>query len=468
MKIAVFAGVLVVIATGLVALFTVFLPWRAKLASQERLADTLVQTALPLGIDLRADGARVDPGRVHDLVANSSRVAGLEIVYALVWDDKGHLDENASSVNAKLLERVAPQLARLYARDSAKALEILALGRNEPGIRRRPMRLVAETRQNPIGRLDVGLSTVAIDAERNRSLRNDAIALLASLLFGVLGAFWMARRIAQPLTDLSAAMDKLREGDFDVRSTVSGPINDEVSDLARSFNEMAEGLLERERLRDTLGRYVSDPVAERILEEKDDLLLRGEVRQITVLFLDVRGFTTMSERLSPTEVVALLNEYFDVVVDRVTHHGGSVNKFIGDAAMCIWGAPRRAENAERAAVHCALEIQASLNTLSADRVRRGLTTVGFGIGINAGEAVAGNLGAARRLEYTVIGDAVNLAQRLESQARAGEVLVSQSVYEKVAHEVIVAPREAVKLKGKSQPVPLWEVKQLKSAKTEAA
>src|SRR5207244_10921895 len=99
--------------------------------------------------------------------------------------------------------------------------------------------------------------------------------------------------------------------------------------------------------------YVSDPVAERILEEKDDLMLRGEVRHITVLFLDVRGFTTMSERLSPTEVVALLNEYFDVVVDRVTAHGGSVNKFIGDAAMCIWGAPRRAENAGHGAVRCA-------------------------------------------------------------------------------------------------------------------
>src|SRR5262249_20068915 len=278
------------------------------------------------------------------------RVAGLEIVYALLWDDKGHLDETASSVNEKLLERVSPQLARLHERDRSKALEILALGRNEPGIRRRPIKLVAGDRQN-IGRLDVGLSTLAINAELRRSLTRDAAALLASLLFGVLGAFWMARRIAQPLSDLSSAMDQLREGDLDVRTTPR--TNDEVGDLARSFDEMAEQLLERERLRDTLGRYVSDPVAERILEEKDDLLLRGEVRHITVLFLDVRGFTTMSEKLSPTEVVALLNEYFDVVVDRVTHHGGSVNKFIGDAAMCLWGAPRRAENAEHAAGHCA-------------------------------------------------------------------------------------------------------------------
>src|SRR5207237_2196050 len=102
---------------------------------------------------------------------------------------------------------------------------------------------------------------------------------------------------------------------------------------------------------------ISNPVAERILSEESDLMLRGEVRHITVLFLDVRGFTTMSERLTPGEVVALLNEYFDVVVDRVTAHGGAVNKFIGDAAMCIWGAPRQVDRPERAAVLCALEIQ---------------------------------------------------------------------------------------------------------------
>jgi class 3 adenylate cyclase len=167
-------------------------------------------------------------------------------------------------------------------------------------------------------------------------------------------------------------------------------------------------------------------------------------------------------------VVALLNAYFDVVVDCVSANGGTLNKFIGDAAMCIWGAPKPAENAERNAVRCALDIQARVAGLDGERKRRGLTTVGFGIGINSGEAVAGNLGAAQRLEYTVIGDAVNLAQRIEGQARPGEILVSQSVFDKVAGEVEWAPRDPVKLKGKSQPVPLWEVKRLKSAATEAA
>lgn len=471
LKIAGFAGVLVVLATSLVAVFSVIVPWRDKRAAQERLAVALAKTAVPLGVDLRADGAHFDANRVRRLVEDSKNIKDLEIVYALVWDEKGHLDPVASTVNTESLRSISPQLAQLYLRDPGKALELLALGRSQAGIQRQAIRLATEDKHRSIGHLDLGLSTAKIDAELRKSLQRDGLVLAGSLLFGVLAAFWMARRIAQPLTDLSAAMGRVSEGDFEVRVNVARQTNDEVTDLARSFDQMAQGLRERERLRDTLGRYVSDPVAERILEEQDDLMLRGEVRQITVLFLDVRGFTGISERLSPTEVVALLNEYFDVVVDRVTAHGGSVNKFIGDAAMCIWGAPRRAENAERAAVKCAIEIQQSLATLSADRMRRGLSTVGFGIGINAGEAVAGNLGAARRLEYTVIGDAVNLAQRLESQARAGEVLISQSVYEKVAADVVVASREPVRLKGKSQPVPLWEVKELKAqaaSKTEAA
>jgi class 3 adenylate cyclase len=468
LKIAGFAAGLILLATALVALFTVILPWRAKLKAQERLASQLVKTALPLGIDLRAEGAYFDPARVHALVANSSRVQGVEIVYALIWDDKGNLDSAASSVNTKLLQKASEPLAQLYLRDPARALQILAITRRQTGIRRLPIKLAAEGGHSIIGRLDLGLSTMAIDSELRRSLIRDAFVLVGTLFFAVLSALSIARRIAQPLTDLSAAMGRVREGDFEITASPSTRTNDEIGDLARSFDEMALGLKERERLRGTLGRYVSGDVAERILSEDDDLSLRGEVRHVAVLFLDVRGFTTISEKLTPTEVVALLNEYFDVVVDRVAAHGGTVNKFIGDAAMCIWGAPKHAAHSERSAVFCALEIQARAKQLSAERTRRGLTTVGFGIGINAGEAVAGNLGAAKRLEYTVIGDAVNLAQRLESQARAGEVLVSQPVYEKVAVEVEASPRDPVKLKGKSKPVPLWEIRRVKVAATEAA
>jgi adenylate cyclase len=463
LKIAAFAALLVALAVGLLALFTVIIPWRAKLASQENLARALAQTALPLGVDVRSDGsAHFDPSRVHQLVANSTRT-GVEIVYAILFDEKGNLDPAASSVNAQLLQRVSEPLAQLYLRDRQKCLELLAQGTKQRGLRRLPIRLAVPDRKGTIGRLDLGLSSLAIDAELRRTLLRDALVLVGTMVLAVIGAFFIARRIAQPLTELSGAMGRLQQGDFDVRSDAARHFNDEVGDLSRAFNNMASGLKERERLRGTLGRYVSGAVAERILEESDDLKLPGETRRVTVMFLDVRGFTTMSERLTPVEVVALLNEYFDIVVDRVQAHGGTVNKFIGDAAMCIWGAPRAVPEAERAAVCCALEIQEAAVKLSAERASRGLTSVGVGIGINAGEVVAGNLGAVKRLEYTVIGDAVNLAQRLESQARAGEVLVSETVYERIASAVEAVPREPVKLKGKSQPVPLWEIRRLKAS-----
>ena len=455
LKIAAFAAALVALAIGLVAYFTVIQPWRAKLRDQENIARGLVQTALPMGIEAGASAIRFDPQRVHQLVTNSGHGAGPEIVYALLSDPQGQLDVTASSVNATLLQRVSEPLTQLYLRDRAAALEVLVRQKPVRGIRRLSLKLELPDRKGSLGRLDLGLSTMAIDAELRRSLQRDGLVLLGTMLLAILGALFIGGRIARPLTDLAAAMRRLEQGDF---VEVQAASRDEVGELTRSFNQMLQGLRERERLRGTLGRYVSGDVAERILAETDDLSLKGDLRRVTVMFMDVRGFTAMSERLAPAEVVALLNDYFAIVVDRVTAHGGSVNKFIGDAAMCVWGAPRQAADPEREAVACALEIQQASARLSEDRARRGLVAIAFGIGINAGEAVAGNLGAARRLEYTVIGDAVNLAQRLESQARPGEVLVSESVFEKVAGQVEALPREPVKLKGKSQLVPLWEVK----------
>ena len=461
LKIAAFAAALVAVAVSAVAISTVIVPWNQKVAAQDRLATDLISTAVPLSVEVRTDEVRLNASRIQDMVVNSPR--GVPIVYALVWDAAGNLDEKASAVNGPLLQAISPPLAAICATEVSRCLELLTLGRRLRGLRPVPMKLVLGGNRGTIGRLELGISTVALDAELRRGLWRDGIVMLATLLLAVLGALAMGGRIARPLGELSWAMGRLELGDFSQRIASAEQAHDEVGDLARAFNNMAVGLKERERLRGTLGRYVSGDVADRILEEHDDLALTGELRRVTVLFLDVRGFTHVSEHLRPTEVLELLNEYFSVVVDRVVANGGTVNKFIGDAAMCLWGAPRSVDQPERAAVTCALEIQEHGARLSVDRARRQLTQVGFGIGINSGEAVAGNLGAARRLEYTVIGDAVNLAQRLESQARAGEVLISESVYEKVAEWIETSARDPVKLKGKSQPVLLWEAKRLKSA-----
>jgi len=467
-KIAAFAAALVALAVGALALFTVILPWREKLRAQEHLATALAKTVAAGIVDIRSDGVHWNANRLENLVANStSEPSGLEVVYALLYDGKDVLNRSASTANPKLLERSSPEMAALYQRDRQSALGLMQ--KALPGVRKLPLRLKLPDEepgrakvQTDLGRLELGISTVRIDQELRASLLRDFVILLATLLVALLGAILMGGRIARPLGDLAGAMGRLQAGDFEQRSTFAHD-NDEVGDLAQAFNAMADGLKERERLRGTLGRYVSGDVAERILQEKSDAALPGELRHVTVLFLDVRGFTTVAEQLEPAEVLELLNEYFSIVVDRVSARGGSVNKFIGDAAMCIWGAPRLVETPERDAVICALEMQAAAADLSKRRRARGLTAVGFGIGINCGEAVAGNLGTSVRLEYTVIGDAVNLAQRLESHARAGEILVSQEIYEKVQALVEAVSREPVKLKGKAQPVSLWEITRLSSA-----
>ena len=466
LKIAAFAAALVAVAMGAVVVATVIVPWKDKLAAQDRVATDLVRTAVPLSVEARKDGVRLDASKLRLVVVNS--LGGVPVVYALVFDEKGNLDPGASSVNAQLLQHISEPLTRLCFSDRPRCLGLLANGKRQRGIRSISMKLALPDGKGAVARLELGISTLLLDADLRRSLLRNAVVLAATLLLALLGAVGMGGRIAKPLSQLSWAMGRLEKGDYNQHISLATQSQDEVGDLARAFNAMAGGLIERERLRGTLGRYVSDPVAERILSEHSDLAIAGELRHVTVLFLDVRGFTTVSELLGPPEVLELLNEYFTVVVDRVTANGGTVNKFIGDAAMCIWGAPRESEAPERSAVICALEIQAAGAHLSEDRLRRKLTSVGFGIGINSGEAIAGNLGASRRLEYTVIGDAVNLAQRLESQARPGEILVSKSIHDKVADLVEADEREPVKLKGKAQAVQLWEVRRLKAASTEAA
>jgi len=474
-KIAAFAAGLMALSACALAVFTVWLPWRQKILAQQSAAKTLAQNLAPqiVRLSAAAGGVTWNANNVQQLVANSHFSAGggsgLDVVYALLFDDRGLLNVADSTANPALLHRASPRISALYLVDRDRVLRLLAGGSLRGQLNPIRIRLATPDKSRDLGHLELGVSTATIDAEARSSLLRGLIVLAATLIVGVLSAVFIGSGITAPLRQLQRAMADLGKGDYQQVLDEPALTRDEIGDLARSFNQMAVGLRERERLKGTLGRYVSDDVARHILSESDDLSLRGELRRVTVLFLDVRGFTQVSEQLAPAEVMDLLNAYFDRVVRCVQARGGNVSKFIGDAAMCLWGAPRVSEHPERDAVLCALDIQDAVAGLSRERAAKGLIAISVGIGINAGEVLAGNLGASQRLEYTVIGDAVNLAQRLESQARGGEVLVSQSVYEKVQDLVEAVQREAVKLKGKAQPVPLYEVRrQARLSSTEAA
>jgi adenylate cyclase len=229
-----------------------------------------------------------------------------------------------------------------------------------------------------------------------------AVAFLAlvAILVGWFTTAIASRAIADPLTKVREAVDRVGKGELDVSVAIDDA--SEVGLLQAGVNRMADGLRERERIRDMFGRQVGHEVARAAL--RDGTRLGGEEREVGALFVDLVGSTSMALAMPPTEVVRLLNRFFRVVIDVVEGEGGVVNKFEGDAALCVFGAPVASENPAGDALR-------SARTL-AERLEREVPEVGFGIGVSAGRAVAGNVGAEHRFEYTVIGDPVNEAARL--------------------------------------------------------
>jgi len=224
-----------------------------------------------------------------------------------------------------------------------------------------------------------------------------------------------------------------------------------------AFNQMAKSLREKEMIKQAFTRYVAREVVEEILKDPEQISLTGERREVSVLFSDIRGFTPLSERLSPEEVVALLNEFYTLMIDTIFQHEGTLDKFFGDAVMAVFGAPISHPDHSIRAIRTAVAMQAGIEELSKKRVQEGKDPIAIGIGVSAGEAVAGTVGTENRMEYTVIGDRVNLAARLETVAKPGQILISQWTYEKVDKLVKARSLGYFKVKGKEEEVEVYEV-----------
>jgi adenylate cyclase len=237
---------------------------------------------------------------------------------------------------------------------------------------------------------------------------------------------------------------------------------DELEDLATGFNEMVDGLAERDKLKTTFGKYMTDAVVDHLMAGK--VQLGGEALTATILFSDIRSFTTLSEKMDAKQLVALLNEYFTEMVDVVMREDGVVDKYIGDAIMAVFGAPVPKPESAVSAVRAAVGMREALADLNKKLVARGAKRIETGIGIHTGEVVAGNIGSERRMEYTVIGDSVNLASRLESATKelGVAVLISQDTYDLVKDHFDVRQVKEITVKGREQPVMTYEVLGIKS------
>ena len=270
-----------------------------------------------------------------------------------------------------------------------------------------------------------------------------AVASSISLALTVL----LSNSVTEPVGALSEATERVGEGDLAVRVPVV--TTDETGNLARAFNRMVAGLEERERIRDAFGTYVDREVAEHILREGTSL--EGEEVEVTMMFIDVRDFTGFAERASAPEVVATINRLFERAVPLIHAHNGHVDKFVGDGLLAVFGAPRRQPDHADQALAAALEIERAV----AEEFEGELEV---GIGLNSGTVVAGNVGGAGRLEFSVIGDAVNTAARVEAATRqtGDTILIAERTRDLLRDRgIALAERPNVALKGKREHVPLY-------------
>ena len=232
--------------------------------------------------------------------------------------------------------------------------------------------------------------------------------------------------------------------------------------LIRMVQGYLSEIMRRRRVVNVFKQYVAPQVVEKISKDKDfDLVLGGENRHIAVLFVDIRGFTTMSESLKPEEVVEILNEYLGLTTRAIFENGGTLDKFVGDAAMAVFNAPFDLDDYVFRAVCTAWDMRAGADALSKKFKERFGKSVAFGIGVHCGNAVVGNIGCDFRMDYTAIGDTVNTAARLEGSAGPGQILISSDVYEAVKDRIQAVPIGEIPLKGKTNGVYVYQVEQVK-------
>jgi class 3 adenylate cyclase len=298
----------------------------------------------------------------------------------------------------------------------------------------------------------IGLYSLATAIAERRALRERALMLLAlTLSGGLLAGALLAHGLSTPIRHLSAATRKIRGGDFTVRVPVESP--DELGQLSGSFNEMAEGLALKERYRRVLDVVADPQVAEQLVA--GDLALGGEVREVSILFCDIRGFTAMTGKLGAEEIVTVLNEHMTALTRVVYEHHGVVDKFVGDLVMAVFGAPKSYGADALDAVRCA-------EAMIAERTRLNETSrhpLAVGAAVATGNVVAGCTGSLDRLSYTVLGTPVNLVSRLCDLARPMEVLVDEITAERIRGSIAVENVPAAQLKGFEERVPVFRVVQ---------
>ncbi|HUR33497.1 MAG TPA: adenylate/guanylate cyclase domain-containing protein [Vicinamibacterales bacterium] len=315
--------------------------------------------------------------------------------------------------------------------------------------------------RNPstVGRQPWVLMTEVDAAEELAVLRRLQRELYAGILVLLVISLVLAQQIAasveSPLGSLKHLAARLGRGELDARSDVTG--RDLAGSLAASLDTMAAGLRERDRVKEVFGRYIATQVSDRIL--KGDVNLGGESREVTILFSDIRNFTSMSEEMAPQQVVAFLNDYFSEMVEAVFEQGGVLDKFLGDGMMAVFGSLGDQPDHALRAVRAATRMKALLGKINGERAMTGKPPIAIGVGIHTAEVIVGNIGSTRRLEYTVIGDGVNTSSRVQALNKefGTTILITETTYEAVKGEFECRAMPETRIRGKQRALRFYEV-----------
>lgn len=320
---------------------------------------------------------------------------------------------------------------------------------------------------------------------------SDMILLFSPLiLFSILTGFSIIRRSADQLVKLAGETRMMEEGER------SAPVrtnhtDKELNDIARHFNSLFRKLQdsnrdireqsvqllsyakdlslsykrakEEERLRNRLSRYVGSNLVEKLMSGKGEGLFDNERKELTVLFADIRGFTSIAESMAAENVVAMLNQFFDVMVAIIFNNRGVLDKFVGDQIVALFGLLPSDGEAAKDAVSAALKMQAAAGVLMEKRTEQKLVTFKIGIGINTGNVIVGNVGSQNRMDYTVIGDCVNVAARLQNIAEGGQTIIGEETYSRVKGSFTIEKKLELSLKNRTAPIRCYSLKKMHDA-----
>lgn len=376
-------------------------------------------------------------------LSNNSRVAGVVI-----------LDHNFNMVAQTGID--IPQPAIIQSIKSNQRVQPFAEQDNHPN-----HNIVLYV--SPIIFKDVtgGYAALAVNNQSVATLLSKSLNtfILASVLLCIsvsLLGIAMAQKFSRPITSLAAATRDLQQGKL---KHIPERRSDELGMLINAINNMSHGLIQKDQVEAMLNKLVDRDIAAKVLSGVQQVEVGGEHVEATVLFADIVGFTNISENLSPQEVSNLLNEYYNYFDQCAKFYFGTVDKFIGDAVMLLFGAPKPDKEHQFHALACAVLMNQLVRRLNQVRREKGLFEVNLRIGINSGSMLAGLIGGANRMQYTVVGDAVNLASRLCSEAGSAQIIIEESMYNTITqtHAIKAESRKHIKVRGKAEPVAIYHV-----------